>query len=55
VRRRSIERELECVECGRVSGEDERGSTAHLTDDKPEEVVVFCSECDEREFGEPAE
>jgi hypothetical protein len=37
------------------SGEDERGSTAHLTDDKPEEVVVFCSECDEREFGEPAE
>ena len=42
---------LQCVECGRVSGENERGWTAHVTDDEPEEVVVFCPECDEREFG----
>jgi hypothetical protein len=32
-------RSLECEECGRVSPENERGSTAHLTDDEPEEVV----------------
>ena len=43
---------IQCVECGRVSRENERGWTAHLTDDEPEEVVVFCRECDEREFGE---
>ena len=41
---------LQCEECGRVSRESERGWTAHLTDDEPEEVVVFCPECDEREF-----
>ncbi len=39
---------LECVECGRVSSEDERGWTARLTVD--DEVVVYCPECDEREF-----
>lgn len=32
---------LQCVECGLVSGENESGWTAHLTDDEPEEVVVF--------------
>jgi Zn ribbon nucleic-acid-binding protein len=42
---------LECVECGRVSRENERGWTARLTID--DEVVVYCPECDEREFGEP--
>jgi len=33
--------------------EDERGWTAHLTvdEDEPVEVVVYCPECDEREFG----
>ena len=48
---RSVQR-LECVECGRVSREDERGSTARLTadEDEPVEVVVYCPECDEREF-----
>jgi hypothetical protein len=40
---------LQCVECGRVSREDERGWTARLTDD---EVAVYCPECAEREFGE---
>jgi hypothetical protein len=39
---------LQCVECGLVSGENESGWTAHLTDDEPEEVVVFSPECDER-------
>ena len=39
----------QCVECGRVSRENERGWTARLTDD--DQVVVFCHECDEREFG----
>jgi hypothetical protein len=44
---------LQCVECGRVSREAERGWTAHLTvdEDEPVEVVVYCSECAEREFG----
>jgi hypothetical protein len=42
---------LECVECGRVSRENERGWTARLTVD--DEVAVYCPECDEREFGEP--
>jgi hypothetical protein len=41
---------LECVECGRVSEEDERGWTARLTVD--DEVAVYCPECDEREFGD---
>ena len=40
---------LECIECGRVSRDNERGWTARLTVD--DEVVVFCSECDKREFG----
>ena len=36
------------VVCNRVSLEDERGWTARLTVD--DEVVVYCPECDEREF-----
>lgn len=49
---RSVRR-LECVECGRVSRENERGWQAYLTDDEdePAEVVVYCPECDKREFG----
>jgi hypothetical protein len=31
------------------AAERARLDTAHLTDDEPEEVVVFCRECDERE------
>ena len=42
---------LECVECGRVSREDERGWTARLTVDA--EAVVYCPQCDQREFGHP--
>jgi hypothetical protein len=47
---------LQCIECGRVSREGERGWTAHLTvdEDEPAEVVVYCPECDEREFEEAA-
>ena len=41
---------LQCVECGRVSREGERGWAARLTVD--DEVAVYCPECDEREFGE---
>jgi hypothetical protein len=46
-------RRLECVECGRVSDDNERGWRAHLTtdEDEPAEAVVYCPECDEREFG----
>lgn len=44
---------LRCVECGRVSQEDERGWTARLTID--DELVVYCPECDEREFGQGAD
>jgi hypothetical protein len=40
---------LQCVECGRVSQEGERGWTARLTDD--DEAVICCPECDKREFG----
>jgi hypothetical protein len=39
---------LRCVECCRVSQENERGWTARLTVD--DEVAVYCPECDEREF-----
>jgi uncharacterized protein YlaI len=43
---------LQCVECRRVSHENERGWTAHLTVDEDEPVeVVLCPDCDEREFG----
>jgi hypothetical protein len=41
---------LQCVECGRVSREDERGWRAYLTDDEPPEVAVFCGLCAEREL-----
>jgi hypothetical protein len=41
-------RSLECVECGRVSRENEPGWTARLTVD--DEIAVYCPECDEREF-----
>jgi hypothetical protein len=42
---------LQCVECGRVSQENERGWTARLTSD--DEVAAYCPECDEREFSDP--
>jgi NAD-dependent SIR2 family protein deacetylase len=38
---------LQCVECGRVSREDERA--AHH---RRRGVVVYCPDCDEREFGD---
>jgi 5-methylcytosine-specific restriction endonuclease McrA len=43
---------LQCVECGRVSLEGERGWVAHLPphDEEPE-VLIFCPQCDRREFG----
>jgi hypothetical protein len=44
---RSVRR-LECVECGRVSRDNERGWTARLTID--DEVAGYGPECDEREF-----
>jgi uncharacterized protein YlaI len=43
---------LQCAECDRVSREDERGWTARLTVDN--QVVVYCPDCDEREFGDTA-
>jgi hypothetical protein len=43
---------LQCVECGRVSRENERAWRAHLTaeDDGGENVAIYCPECDRREF-----
>ena len=38
---------LQCLECGRVSRENERW-TARLTVD--DEVIIYCPECDDREF-----
>jgi hypothetical protein len=45
---------LQCIKGGSVSREGERGWTAHLTvdGDEPAEVVFYCPECDEREFGD---
>jgi hypothetical protein len=43
---RSVRR-LECVECHRLSAENERGWTARVTVDDD-----YCPECDEREFGD---
>ncbi len=43
-------RSLECAECRRVSREIERGWKARLTVD--DEVVVYCPDCDEREFSD---
>lgn len=44
---------LQCVECGRVSREDERGWAAHLATDEdgPAEAVLYRPECEKREFG----
>lgn len=44
---------LQCEECGCLCRENERGWGAHLTtdEDEPAEVVVYCPECGEREFG----
>jgi hypothetical protein len=49
---RSAER-LTCVECGHVQQAPvARGWMAYLTIYETEpEVVVYCPECDEREFG----
>jgi hypothetical protein len=49
---RSVRR-LDCVECGRVSQEDERGWRAYLTadEDEPAEGVVYCWRCSVKEFG----
>jgi hypothetical protein len=41
---------LQCVECGRDPRENERGWTARLTVD--DQVVIYCPECDGREFGD---
>jgi Zn finger protein HypA/HybF involved in hydrogenase expression len=49
MRCRSARAAFRCIECRRVSAENERGWTARLTID--DEVVVYCPECDEREFG----
>ena len=40
---------LQCCECGRVSRDGEHGWAARLTCD--DEVVLYCPECDKREFG----
>jgi hypothetical protein len=45
---------LTCAECGREQRAGERGGRAYLTvdeTDEPEEVVVYCPDCAEREFG----
>jgi hypothetical protein len=44
---------LQCAECERpwLAVDDEHRS-AYLTDDEPPEVLFFCPDCAEREFGE---
>ena len=48
---------LTCVECGLEETVSERGWKAYLAtdEDEPAEAVVYCPECDEREFGETDE
>jgi hypothetical protein len=50
--------ELRCAECGREAPPDALGWRADiaddLRDDDPPYVAVFCPECWEREFGDPA-
>jgi hypothetical protein len=43
---------LQCVDCGRVSRENERGWRAYVTDDEdePAEALVYCPDCAKREF-----
>jgi hypothetical protein len=49
------ETELRCAECVRLAPPDAPGWKAEigddLRDDDPPEVVMFCPECWEREFG----
>lgn len=44
-----------CNECGRKTVVFRRGWRAYLTDDTfgPEEAVVYCPDCAERELGAP--
>lgn len=45
--------QLSCAECLRRWPENEpHGWRGLLSDDEPPEVVLFCPECAEREFGE---
>jgi hypothetical protein len=41
---------LECIDCDRVSTDNERYWTARLTIDDP--VVIHCPVCGRREFGQ---
>jgi hypothetical protein len=47
---------MRCAECGRVAPRDaQRWKAAvgeDLRDDDPSQIVMFCPECWEREFGE---
>jgi hypothetical protein len=45
--------DLQCAECERpwLAVDDEHRS-AYLTDDEPLEVLFFCPDCADREFGE---
>jgi hypothetical protein len=49
-------REVRCAECGRIAPPDAPGWKADIgddpRDDDPPEVVMFCPECWDREFGE---
>jgi hypothetical protein len=42
-----------CAECeARWLRADEKRWSAYLTDDEPPEVVIYCPDCAEREFGD---
>jgi hypothetical protein len=41
---------LTCIECDEVARGDATGWRAYLTDER--ELVAYCPECAEREFGE---
>lgn len=47
----AVSRRLRCEECG-LSDDGRRGWTMHLDGGDELELVTFCPECDEREFGE---
>jgi uncharacterized Zn finger protein len=41
---------LECIECGSCSEDEALGWRAYL-DESSSEVLVYCADCGEREFG----
>jgi hypothetical protein len=42
---------MRCEECGTVAETAAKGWEAHIAEDSPPFVVIYCPRCAEREFG----